>query len=248
MIGKIAASSAYGVTVSLALLAATSSTHGASHLWRFNEVFSNADGTVQFIELRECCGADNEVVLLDKWVRSATTGMQYTFPANLPCSDCTANAHLLLGLAPPYDVVGEAAETRRYAAMVIEWMRSVINQSPEQAEIRGFPRVVSAWDGGEERICRGAPHIIVVHCEKEYGFGAEDSALALSYLELYAPAIGLGSCWGGYFYSAVNAYPKLFEALGLPADHRACGAVMVGYPQLRYQRMPLRKKPRVSYL
>ena len=145
-------------------------------------------------------------------------------------------------------VVREAAETRRYAAMVIEWMRSVINQSPEQAEIRGFPRVVSAWDGGEERICRGAPHIIVVHCEKEYGFGAEDSALALSYLELYAPAIGLGSCWGGYFYSAVNAYPKLFEALGLPADHRACGAVMVGYPQLRYQRMPLRKKPRVSYL
>ena len=142
----------------------------------------------------------------------------------------------------------EAAETRRYAAMVIEWMRSVINQSPEQAEIRGFPRVVSAWDGGEERICRGAPHIIVVHCEKEYGFGAEDSALALSYLELYAPSIGLGSCWGGYFYSAVNGYPPLFKSLKLPADHKAFGAVMVGYPKLRYRRLPLRNEPRVSYI
>jgi nitroreductase/NAD-dependent dihydropyrimidine dehydrogenase PreA subunit len=147
-----------------------------------------------------------------------------------------------------WTVVRDAAQTRRLAGMVIEWMRSVIQQSPEQAELRGLPRVVSAWDGGEERICRGAPHIIVVHCEKDYGFGAEDSALALSYLELYAPAIGLGSCWGGYFYSAINAYPKLFDALELPADHRACGAVMVGYPKLKYQRMPLRNQPRVRYL
>ena len=147
-----------------------------------------------------------------------------------------------------WTVVQDPAETRRFAGMVIEWMRSVIKKSPEQAELRGLPRVVSAWDAGEERICRGAPHIIIVHGDKDYGFGAEDSALALSYLELYAPSIGLGSCWGGYFYSAVNAYPKLSEALGLPADHRACGAVMVGYPKLRYQRMPLRNKPRVRYI
>ena len=147
-----------------------------------------------------------------------------------------------------WTVVEDPTDTRRFAGMVIEWMRSVIEQFPEQAELRGLPRVVSAWDAGEERICRGAPHIIVVHGDKTYGFGAEDSALALSYLELYAPSIGLGSCWGGYFYSAVNAYPKLFEALGLPADHRAFGAVMVGYPKLKYQRLPLRNEPRVSYM
>lgn len=147
-----------------------------------------------------------------------------------------------------WTVVENPSETKRFAGMVIEWMRSVIKQSPEQAELRGLPRVVSAWDMGEERICRGAPNVIVVHCDKDYGFGAEDSALALSYLELYAPSLGLGSCWGGYFYSAVNAYPKLFEALGLPPGHRACGAVMVGYPKLRYQRLPLRNAPRVSYL
>jgi nitroreductase/NAD-dependent dihydropyrimidine dehydrogenase PreA subunit len=146
-----------------------------------------------------------------------------------------------------WTVVEDPRDTRRYAAMVIEWMRSVIEKSPEHAELRGLPRVVAAWDGGQERICRGAPHIIVVHGDKQYGFGAEDGALALSYLELYAPAIGLGSCWGGYFYSAVNAYPTLFDALKLPADHRAFGAVMVGYPKLKYQRLPLRNAPRVSW-
>jgi hypothetical protein len=72
-------------------------------------------------------------------------------------------------------------------------MRSVIKRHPKQAEQRGFVRVVSAWDAGEERICRGAPHVIVVHGDKDYSFDAEDGALALSYLELFAPTLGLGS-------------------------------------------------------
>jgi nitroreductase/NAD-dependent dihydropyrimidine dehydrogenase PreA subunit len=146
-----------------------------------------------------------------------------------------------------WTVIEAPTEVRRLAGMVIDWMRSVIKQHPRQAEQRGLVRVVSAWDAGEERICRGAPHVIVVHGDKNYGFGAEDGALALSYLELFAPTLGLGSCWGGYFYSAVNAYPPLFETLDLPSDHRAFGAVMVGYPKLKYQRLPLRNEPRVNW-
>jgi nitroreductase/NAD-dependent dihydropyrimidine dehydrogenase PreA subunit len=147
-----------------------------------------------------------------------------------------------------WTVVVEPDHVRQLAGLVIDWMHAVIEQYPEQAESRGLPRVVAAWNAGEERVCRGAPHVIVVHGDKDYAFGAEDGALALSYLELFAPTLGLGSCWAGYFYSAVNAFPPLFEALALPADHRAYGAVMVGYPQLRYQRLPLRNKPRITYL
>jgi len=55
------------------------------------------------------------------------------------------------------------------AGMVVDWMRSVIRQYPQQAEERGLPRVVAAWDAGEERVCRSAPHIIVVHVDKDYG-------------------------------------------------------------------------------
>ena len=69
---------------------------GGSHLWRIHEVFSSADGSVQFIELEECCGADNEIFLNGRWILSDTTGSQFFFPGNLPCSNCTANQHLLL--------------------------------------------------------------------------------------------------------------------------------------------------------
>ncbi len=59
-----------------------------------------------------------------------------------------------------WTVIENPADVHRLAGMVIDWMRSVIKQHPRLAEQRGFVRVVSAWDAGEERICRGAPHVI----------------------------------------------------------------------------------------
>ncbi len=83
-----------GLVCVAALTLAAPPALAGSHLWRINEVFSSADGSVQFIEMKECCGANNETGLSGKWVRSLTTGNQFNFPGNLPC--CTANRHLLL--------------------------------------------------------------------------------------------------------------------------------------------------------
>ncbi len=147
-----------------------------------------------------------------------------------------------------WTVVETPAETRRLAGLVIDYMRGFIAEKPKLAGMFGYVRVVAAWDAGFERICRGAPHVIVAHADKNWGFGAEDTALALSYLELYAQVLGLGTCWAGYFYSAVNAHPPLFQALKLPAKHKAFGAVMVGYPVHRYRRLPARNRPEVSWV
>ena len=144
-------------------------------------------------------------------------------------------------------VVQDPQEVRRLAGMVIDWMRSVIDAEPEMAAERGLTRVVAAWDKGEERICRGAPHIILAHGDKAWGFGAEDCALAISLLDLYATSLGLGCCWGGYFYSAVNNHQPLFKDLGLPDHHKAFGAIMVGYPKYQYRRIPRRNPPRVNW-
>jgi len=147
-----------------------------------------------------------------------------------------------------WTVVERPAEVRRLAGLVIDYMRGFIAEKPKVAALLSFTRVVTAWDLGFERVCRGAPHVVVAHADKNWGFGPEDTALALSYLELYAPVLGLGCCWGGYFYLAVNAHPPLFEALGLPARHKAFGAMMVGYPKFRYQRLAPRRPPKVNWV
>ncbi|MBW1682056.1 MAG: nitroreductase family protein [Deltaproteobacteria bacterium] len=145
-------------------------------------------------------------------------------------------------------VVENPDRVKELAGMVVDWMRDVIRQSPDPAAVATLARVTAAWDQGEERVCRGAPHVIVLHGQRDWGYGSEDGALALAYLELYAPMLGLGSCWGGYFYTAVNGYPPLARALGIPEEHRAYGAVMVGYPRFSYRRQPTREAPRIVWL
>ena len=42
----------------LLVLAIALPCHAKNHLWKFTEFFSNLDGTIQFIEMQECCGND----------------------------------------------------------------------------------------------------------------------------------------------------------------------------------------------
>ncbi len=144
-------------------------------------------------------------------------------------------------------VVQEPQEVQRVAGLVVEGMQAFLDSDPEEGKIRGYHRVVAAWDLGIDRVCREAPHLIIVHAEQDWTFAPEDTALALSLLDLYATSIGLGVCWGGYIYKAINAFPPLFDALGLPKGHLAFGAVMVGYPKFKYQRIPVRNQPRVIW-
>jgi hypothetical protein len=73
------------------------SAHAGAHTWRVSELFSNASGTIQFIELKECCGLPGETFLAGYDVRSVATGNIVTIPANLVGN--TANKHLLFGTA-----------------------------------------------------------------------------------------------------------------------------------------------------
>lgn len=141
-------------------------------------------------------------------------------------------------------IIQKPSEVKQFASMVIDWMRLVIQEKPETKEAKQFLYPVTLWDKGIDIICRGAPHLIIVHADKEWDYKTEDCVSALSYIDLYATSIGLGTCWGGFFYTAVNEYPPLFEALGLPSDHIACGARMVGYPRYKYHRIPTRNRPK----
>lgn len=85
-----------GLSLALLCLGPTAAYSGA-HSWRFNEVFSNADGTVQFIELQESAGNSFEVNLDGKWITETVNGTTFNFPGNL--TGDTANRHLLLATA-----------------------------------------------------------------------------------------------------------------------------------------------------
>jgi len=146
-----------------------------------------------------------------------------------------------------WQVIYDRDDVFRLAGMVIEWMRHLIaEQSPLVANMH-LDRVVASWEAGMERICRGAPHVVVAHAPAEDRTANAACTIALAYLELAAPSFGLGACWAGYFNAAANFWPPLAKALELPEGHAAFGAMMVGYPQYKYHRLVLRRPAEITW-
>jgi hypothetical protein len=86
----------------------------AFHLFRIDQVYSNADGTVQYVVMRESTGSNNENLWAGNpfTTTSAAGTQQFTFPANLPSSATASKSVLIatsgfaaLGLvAPDYTI------------------------------------------------------------------------------------------------------------------------------------------------
>ncbi len=76
-------------------LFAINTAHASFHLWDINEVYSNADGSVQFIEL--FTNSNGQEFVSGKNITS-TGAADFTFPSNSPTS--TGGHHLLLATGP----------------------------------------------------------------------------------------------------------------------------------------------------
>jgi hypothetical protein len=100
------------ICIVAALLATSQAANASFHLWQINELFSNADGTVQFIELSVSAG--QEQFIAGQTITSSSAGhatKSFTFPSNLPGD--SANKTFLIGtqgfaalniVAPDYTV------------------------------------------------------------------------------------------------------------------------------------------------
>lgn len=144
-------------------------------------------------------------------------------------------------------VVEAPEEVQRLAGMVVDWMRHLIKEENPMAAAMHMDMVVEAWDKGHDRICRSAPHLIVAHAVKANPTAPAAATIAVAYLELAVASLGLGGCWAGYFNVAANFWPPLKDALALPEGHVPFGAMMVGRPKYRYQRLPLRNEPQITW-
>ncbi len=89
-----------------ALLFAASGAFAEFHLFQIEQLFSNADGTVQFVVLHEFTGSNGENFLGNRSLVSTHAGVDknFTFPSNLPSGN-TAGKRVLIG-TPGFAALG----------------------------------------------------------------------------------------------------------------------------------------------
>jgi len=136
-------------------------------------------------------------------------------------------------------LIHDTKELRRLTGLAIDWIRHMIASDKQNSAIN-FRGLVDAWEAGSDPICRKAPHLIVAYGHKESPFARNDAFIALSYLDVAAPSFGLGTCWAGFFQGALTNWPPLRNELNLPDGCVPIFAMMLGYPAVRFRRIPRR--------
>jgi nitroreductase/ferredoxin len=145
-------------------------------------------------------------------------------------------------------VLSEKSRIKEIAGLTVDWVRQIIKNPQVIAASPYLPLAVAAWDAGFDSILRNAPALVIAMAPQEAAMtGMVDLTLALSYLDLFAPTIGLGTCWAGLLQGALVNSPSVKKAVGIPETYPCHYPLMLGYPDVKYYRLPERKTPKIIF-
>lgn len=101
--------------------------------------------------------------------------------------------------------------------------------------LKGY--VLDALETGRDNLFRGAPHLLIASSPKTAPSPEADCFIALTYFELLAASMGLGTVWSGLAKWALTALtPEIPAGLGVPASHQIGYMMVFGRPDVVYRR------------
>ena len=140
-------------------------------------------------------------------------------------------------------VVNDPDRVRSFSAGCIEWFLSI----PEGHALKGFADgMLSFQRKQEDLISRGAPAIIIACVEKQHineqnaTISLIDCIIALTHFDILSSAFGLGTCWDGFASILISMNPELAKPFDIPDELTFQYALMLGYPDISYVRIPPR--------
>ena len=90
--------------------------------------------------------------------------------------------------------------------------------------------------------------LIVIHGDKTIGGIPSNSSLAAAHIMLAAETLGLGTCSLGYLTYFINGSQTIRELIKIPTNHTVGYSLTMGYPDVKYKRIPARKPLKVQWL
>ena len=147
-----------------------------------------------------------------------------------------------------YLVIDDKKILKKVTAAIIDWLEiQIANDSPQKAYY--IPYVQRFRETGADVILRDAPCLIVPVAHPGVLYRNADTDIALSYLDLYATSMGLGSCWIGFILQcARDNYAPLYEALQVPKNKEITGGIILGYPQYSHYRLVDRNPVKIIWV
>lgn len=100
----------------------------------------------------------------------------------------------------------------------------------------GYRRYLDEIARGEDVIFRNAPHMIVASVPRSAPCREADPWIALSYFDVLAQSLGLGTCWCGFGVHAFKWVKSMRARLALPKGYEVGAVLLFGRPGVDYRR------------
>lgn len=112
-----------------------------------------------------------------------------------------------------------------------------------------YPQQVEMIAQGEDPILFNAPAIMLFIGPKTEFMAKTEADLAAQTVALYAPALGLATCYSGIVSASFSGmYPSIKKIVKIPSGYAVYNALIVGHPQHECSFVPYRKDRNVYYV
>ncbi|MBM9616522.1 nitroreductase family protein [Desulfobulbus rhabdoformis] len=131
----------------------------------------------------------------------------------------------------------------------MEGLRKVVQEKRLSKELGYYRHMVSAWQQGKDIIFRNAPHLLMVTAPPTIATPEADAIIAMSYFDLLAGAMGIGTLWNGMIptaFSILQDDVDMYARLGIPEDHVKGYGLLFGYPTVQYHRTVQRDQAQIN--
>jgi nitroreductase/NAD-dependent dihydropyrimidine dehydrogenase PreA subunit len=142
-----------------------------------------------------------------------------------------------------YHVVDDVDTLRRITGATVDWAEEEMRKGSTIAAspwaVNTAAQIESYRKSGTDVVLRNAPCLVVATASKDMmPLGRDNTYFSLSYVQLYAPSFGLGTCWSGLFeFCATANYEPMLRLLNLPENSCVTGGLMIGYPLYSFKRL-----------
>ena len=137
-----------------------------------------------------------------------------------------------------FTVVDDREKLARLRNEVMAGLGRLVHEDSLPEGLEFFADFVRMWEEKQVDILfRGAPHLLIASAPRQGASPVPDCLIALSYFELFAQSLGVGTVWNGLTKWAVNdILPETRRRLGIPEEHVIGYVMSFGRPALKYYR------------
>ena len=144
-----------------------------------------------------------------------------------------------------FSIVGTAEKMREISRVTYEKIQTRENPTPT------MKFCLENFKAGADFVYRDAPSLVAVSVDKSKAIpGCEnaDPIISLSYLELYAQSLGLGTLWTDAALTIAQEIPEVRALLEIPEGYDLNYIMLLGVPAVKYQRTVNREPANVKII